>query len=385
MQLPACAIYSPTKFVKMATQTRLSPTFSPSPSKPCAAQGTPAFSYFLGIDFSKETLDLCLIDLSGKAILKSFKVKNSIAGFARIERKLNARSGALKLVDKANLMIIGENTGRLSQLIPLLFSRNGWQFWLENPIEIKYSSGMTRGKSDAADAQQIARYGMRYQDQFQVYEPPTNVLVELDVQMKQLAKCERQLKSLKTSYEAITSSLTHFDIVQDEQVEASYQQLIEQMQAHINLLEKKIWALIKTDVKLKKQAKLLQSIPGIGPKTAVALIVYTRGFTRLTSASKLKCYCGVAPFEYQSGSSVRGRTKVHPNANKHLKWLLHMCAMTASWTKGELKDYYDRKVAQGKNRMLVMNNLRAKLIERIIAVIKRGTPFNKQTQVLTLS
>ena len=90
---------------------------------------------------------------------------------------------------------------------------------------------------------------------------------------------------------------------------------------------------------------------------------------------KLACYAGVAPFPYQSGTNIKGRTKVHPLADKKLKSLLNMCAIVAVRHDKELKAYYERKVEEGKAKMLVINNVRRKLLSRVFVVINRKTPF----------
>lgn len=340
---------------------------------------TYSFDYFLGIDFSKQTLDLSLLNAAGEAVCKPFQVANSVEGYDQLVCKLErvkALSPRHEIGQlKACLLIVGENTGRYSQLISHLFVRDQWSFWLENPLEIKLSSGVTRGKTDVADAYRIALYGMRHQDAFSPYQPSSKTLLHLDALLKQHDKVKRLRKSYVLSSKSIGATLEEFGIEQNATVVESHQTLIASFDQHMEALESKMEMLIEADVELKKQTRLLMSIPGIGIQTARAMIVYTCGFTRLISAANFKSYCGVAPFEYQSGSSVRWRTKVHPNANKHLKSLLHMCAMRVLRLEGELQDYYHRKVAEGKNKMLVINNLRAKLIDRIVAVIKRGTPY----------
>ena len=90
---------------------------------------------------------------------------------------------------------------------------------------------------------------------------------------------------------------------------------------------------------------------------------------------KLACYADVAPFPYQSGTSIKGRTKVHPLADKKLKSLLNMCAIRAIRYDKELKTYYERKVEEGRAKMLVINNVRRKLLSRVFVVINRKTPF----------
>ncbi|MFA6517579.1 MAG: transposase, partial [Bacteroidia bacterium] len=102
--------------------------------------------------------------------------------------------------------------------------------------------------------------------------------------------------------------------------------------------------------------------------------VYTRCFSTFDNARQLACYAGVAPFEYTSGTSIRGKTRVSPMANKKLKVLLSMCALNAKKADPEIGLYYLRKTEEGKNPMSVINAIRNKLILRVFATVKRGTP-----------
>jgi hypothetical protein len=89
----------------------------------------------------------------------------------------------------------------------------------------------------------------------------------------------------------------------------------------------------------------------------------------------MACHAGIAPFEYTSGTSVHGKTKVNPMANKKLKTLLNLAALSAKKYDDELRLYYERKVGEGKNGMLVMNAIRCKVLSRVYATVKRGTPY----------
>jgi transposase len=121
--------------------------------------------------------------------------------------------------------------------------------------------------------------------------------------------------------------------------------------------------------------KLIQTVRGIGVVLARYLIIYTENFTRFTNPRKFACFAGIAPFEYSSGSSIRGKTKVHPVANKHLKSLLNIAAMSAIQLKGEYQIYYKRRIKLGKNKMSTLNIIRNKLVHRVFAVVKRQTPY----------
>ena len=144
-------------------------------------------------------------------------------------------------------------------------------------------------------------------------------------------------------------------------------------------VEASIIDIVGEDEHLKQLYKLITSVVGIGFVTAINLMVYTNGFTVLKDTRKLACYCGVAPFEYASGSSVRGKTKVHYMANKKLKCNLHMASLSAVKLDADLKAYYERKVAEGKNKMSVLNAIKNKLLARVIAVVNKGEEYVKKT------
>ena len=117
---------------------------------------------------------------------------------------------------------------------------------------------------------------------------------------------------------------------------------------------------------MKELYDLITSVVGVGTRTAVAMIVYTNEFENFTDARQLACYSGVVPFQKESGSSVRGRTRVSKMCNHTLKSLLHLSALSAVRHDPELKAYYEKKKAEGKNPMSVLNGVRNKLVHRIL-------------------
>ncbi|MBK7753258.1 MAG: IS110 family transposase [Flavobacteriales bacterium] len=107
---------------------------------------------------------------------------------------------------------------------------------------------------------------------------------------------------------------------------------------------------------------------------AAHLLACTEGFTRFATARRLACQAGVAPYEHSSGSSIHGRTRVSPQADRVLKTLLHMAALGVIARAGELQDYYKRKRAEGKAPMLVINAVRCKeAISNSCVAFERGT------------
>ena len=104
----------------------------------------------------------------------------------------------------------------------------------------------------------------------------------------------------------------------------------------------------------------------------------------MDEAKQLACYCGVAPFSHTSGTSVHGRNGTSNFANMGLKSTLHLAALSSIRYVPELKTYYQRKVAEGKSKMSVINAVRNKLLQRVLAVVKRGTPYQENYLVINL-
>lgn len=104
--------------------------------------------------------------------------------------------------------------------------------------------------------------------------------------------------------------------------------------------------------------------------TTVHILIATQNFARFTDAKKFICNCGVTPFEHSSGTSIKGKTRVSHQANKKIKSLLTMAATSAIQHDPELKSKYEQKVKEGKNKMSVINMIRAMLLQRVFALIK---------------
>jgi transposase len=155
-------------------------------------------------------------------------------------------------------------------------------------------------------------------------------------------------------------------------LEKSIKSTLAALDKDLKNVEAKIIEIVNEDENLKRLFLIVSSVVDIGFVTTINLLVYTGGFTQLKNARKLACYYGVAPFEYSSGSSIRGKTKVHYMLNKKLKCKLHMASLTAIKLDLKLKACYERKVAEGKNKMSVLNAIKCKLLARVAAVVNKG-------------
>ncbi|MDR0511294.1 MAG: IS110 family transposase [Rikenellaceae bacterium] len=149
------------------------------------------------------------------------------------------------------------------------------------------------------------------------------------------------------------------------------------MEQLVETVKRKLFVACLSSDQLTLQIELFTSIPGVGKVVALAMIIETEAFTKFDNPRSFNCHAGIAPFRYTSGDSIRSKNKVSHRANRDMKRLLHMTAVSVLTKKSsEFREYYDRKVAEGKNKMLVViNALRAKLVARMFAVIKHDKPY----------
>lgn len=317
------------------------------------------YLFHIGIDISKLKLDVNVLNVNS-FLSEHFVIENNpkaIADFLKMTSK--------KGVNINESLFCCENTGvYTNHLIHVLLNLT-LDLWVVPAIEIKRSKGISRGKNDKIDAKDISLYSYRNLDKMVLY-----TITEVDIQKLKMLYSERE-KALK-SLILMEASSENSEFVNKEifkEIANLNKSLTVSFRKTIKKIETRIKEIIQSNEKLKTQSQLIQSIPGIGEQTSLYFIVATKGFSAFENWRKFACYSGVAPFEYSSGSSVRGRTKVNHLADKKMKSLLQMCAMTSIKYDAQLKEYYNKKKAEGKNSMLVLNNIRCKLISRVFAVI----------------
>lgn len=321
--------------------------------------------YIIGVDISKSKIDCAIIDAHFK-LEREREVANEDA---KLRSFLRGALKSLKL-QADELLVCCEHTGIYNAPLRRVCSELGIGLWEVQALKIKRASADLRGKSDRKDALRIADYGVRYNDQQQLYVAPAANLKELDALTKTRDTLVQQRVMINNQLsEAKSHDSTLYKLLFD-----NYKAALKALDGSIKQIEKKIESLINQDEQMRKNKELLVSIPGVGPQLAHNFILSTNNFADFTSAKQLACYAGVVPFENASGTIIK-RPRVSKMANQKLKHLLHLTALCAIRGKGELQAYYIRKVQEGKNKMSVLNAIRNKIVHRIMAVITRQTPF----------
>lgn len=325
------------------------------------------FKFFVGVDISKLTLDFVVRD--EQKVLFHRKTRNDAEGLKSFEVHCKAHQ-----VDLKQSVICMEHTGIYNACPLAHFHSKGYSIWVENPIQIKQSMGLVRGKNDKVDAQRISEYAFRYQDKIRIWVPERAIIT----QIRHLSALRRRLINTKNQLQVPLAELkgqTEKSI--KKKLEKFTSKPVEELKKKIKEVDKEIHTLIQSDERLNELFEQVTSVDGVGEVLFCEMIITTNEFKDITEAKKFACYSAVAPFEHTSGTSMRGKNRVSKMGNKSTKRLLHMAAMSTIARKGELYDYYQRKVAEGKSKMSVLNAVRNKLIHRVFACVRDGRKYEK--------
>ena len=320
------------------------------------------FQEFIGIDVSKSHLDVFIYSKR-----KHARFSNNEAGFKKMLAWIE------QYIDCAaeEVLFAFEHTGLYSLPLSLFLHEKQHKFTLIPGLELKQSMGIARGKNDKQDAKRIAEYAYEKQEKIRLYQMPSDTILKLK---RLLSYRERLVKERAAFKGRLKEYSTFLDQTENAFLFESHAKMLVHFNEEIKKVEKELHRLIKTDEKLAQQFKLIKSIKGVGPQTALVMIVLTHGFTTFEQWRKFASYAGTAPFPNESGT-YKGSTKISHLANKRIKTLLSCCAISAVQFNPEIRMYYQKRIAEGKNKMSTLNIVRNKLLARIFAVVQRETPY----------
>lgn len=318
----------------------------------------------IGIDISKDNFDFCMLQSEDHAIIKRGVVENTKNGISKWLKNMALDQTVFSM----------EHTGHYGALLTWFLSQENAEFYLINPLELKKSMGIQRGKTDAVDAYRIASYTITNKHKLSPYNMPTEALRKLKVLMaarERFVKIAVQLKNSLKANIIVNESINVKDLIREEKKQ------IKSITKAIKDFENQMLEIVNLNQGLKTNYEKMSKVIGVGPITAIKCITETNNFSKFSNARKFSCHCGLAPFAYQSGSSIKGKTRTHYLRNRSLKSIFFKAAGSAIQHDPQLKKYYKRKVQEGKHKLTVLNAVANKLVLRIFAVVNRDEPFVK--------
>jgi len=316
---------------------------------------------FLGIDVSKANVDVCLYLSKQQAVFG-----NSTRGFKKMLVWIKKNQ-----VDVKKLIICFEHTGMYSIPLQMFCEDQALDYVQVSGLQVKRSLGIQRGKNDKVDAFRLSEYAYLFRDNLRLTKLESKQVLRLKHLLTIRSRLVRQRAGYKSSIKEYKMflSLNKTDVMIKTQ-----QKMIHVLSTQILEIESEIASLINHDQGIRQQHQLATSVSGIGTISAAYMIAYTNCFKDFKAWRKFACFVGSAPFEHSSGSSIHGKACVSHYANKNIKAILTNAAKAAISHNPEIRQYYKRKIKEGKHKKVVVNNVRNKLISRVFATVKRGTP-----------
>lgn len=317
--------------------------------------------YILGIDIAKAKFDAVLL-LGERMLHRTFS--NDLEGFVALNQWVQGQGGG-------TVHACMEATGRYWEALATHLHETGYTVSVVNPRCVKSfaDSELRRSKNDKVDAGLIARFCRAAGPGPWVPQP-----AELD-QLQQLVRRLDALKGMENQERNRLSSPGATPAVK-----ACIEDHLAYLRARIKDLERQIKEHINGHPQLKQQRDLLTSIPGIGETTAALILGELGELSRYASARQATVQAGLTPQDFQSGSSVKGRSRLSKMGNVHLRKGLYMCAVVAKRHNPIIRAFCQRLLAAGKPTMLVIAAAMRKLLRIAFGVLRSQTYFNPNYQ-----
>ncbi|MEP1486789.1 MAG: IS110 family transposase, partial [Algibacter sp.] len=289
-----------------------------------------------------------------------YQFKNSISGFKKL----------VNFLDKSTICVM-EATGYYHVRLAYYLLESGYGVSVVNPLKIKryIQMDLSKIKTDKSDSKKIQQYGKDREPELWLGQSKTQQeSLQLSRLLSVYTKQSTQIKN-KLHGESVLGAPS-------KTVVTSLKRHLKVLQKEILLLEDKLSENVKSEY--QESLTLLKSIPGIGDKTAMMLLVFTDGFHRFKSSKELCSYAGLTPIIRQSGSSIKGRPRISKMGNPKLRNLLFMCSFNACKYNRACKALFDRIVAKGKSKKLALIAVCNKLLKKAFSIVKNGVPYNDE-------
>lgn len=263
--------------------------------------------FFIGIDVSKSTFNYCIKFEESKVI--NGKTANNTEAIKQFLQDLTYIPG-YKI---ANAIFGMEVTGIYGQILIRILSKVKAKVVVEPAIRIKNSLGLIRGKNDKLDVARICRYLIKNLHDLKFWQPRRKIIDEL-----------HSLETLRERIEKVNKIMSiplaeDLDFI-DPKIANSNISLCQESVEKLNLLTKTIEARIKSicsqDDKISRKMEIMLSVVGIGPVTALAILIHSNEFQSIKDARSFASYCGVAPFEHLSGTSIKNQQQFPKSLTK---------------------------------------------------------------------
>lgn len=313
-------------------------------------------SNYVGIDISKLTFDVAIENETRQ--LKHYKMSNDLKGFKQFSRLLE---------EDQHCCVMEASGPYYLKLATYLFDKK-IAVSVINPLVIRRFSQMRmmRTKTDKKDAFMIAEYGKT--ERPKLWKPEADYVLELKQIQSYIAQLLKNKTSLNNQLEAFEKNP-----VQSKSMNKSILKVLITLDKEVELMSERMEELVKEHH--NKLYVQVQSVPGIGKKTAMELIVLSGGFTKFENAKQLSSYVGISPRIFESGTSVKGKAKICKMGMGRVRAMLYLCSWTAKKCNKACRELYDRLVKKGKAKKVALIAVANKLLKQAFAIATKNEMY----------
>ena len=325
--------------------------------------------FFVGIDFSKRKMDVSIVekDFPERAIAYKQFINNAEGAKKMCEWVEYTTNTSTKL--EGEVLFCCEHTGSYCLEVCDYLSENGKYIWLGNPLDIKRSMGLVRGKDDVIDSRRIATFAAEKHHKAILYMRPEDSTRALKYLLSIRNTLVGQKKALACQIKENFPKLHNITLLC--KIEEKLKQMLDSIINEIKKIEKMMLDIILSNKEYKNTFDILTSMKGVALINAAAIIVFTDNFKRFSFNSRKICtYWGVTPFRNESGDSIRRGTHTSSCHNYWLKAILSEAVLCAIRYNERLKTYFLRLLAKGKHRNIALNNTKNKLLKTLVAMVR---------------
>jgi transposase len=318
---------------------------------------TKEIAAYVGIDVSKKTLDVTLLNEKGGKRRK--RIANTTAGIHMLLEWLKRQT-------KVQVHVCMESTSVYWEEVAETLYEAGYKVSVVNPVRIKghAMSKLYRSKTDAVDADVTADFCKTQAPA--AWEPPSDV-------EKKLRALVRHLEALKKSRIQQSNRLS---TCKDEDVKNSLDTLLNTIDDEIKQVQKRIDDLIDQNPDLKEKKELLKSIPGFSDKTAIHILAEMYDLPTYENAKAVAADAGITTSHHESGTTVYRRPKISRMGKAALRAALYYPAITALKHNPAVQQLAKRLEARGKKKSVIRVAAMRKLMHLAYGVIKNRKPFD---------
>jgi transposase len=299
---------------------------------------------YVGIDVSKRWLE---VRVHGET--KSRTIGNDAEGLANLIENMKA-------IDPKQ--IVFEATGGYERKAVKKLGEAGLAVAVANPTRVRrFADALgVLAKTDTIDAKVIAHYAS-------VVQPPVNVpQTPLE---EQLAACVERRRQLLVILSAEKNRLSTCP----EGVYEDIQMHIFWLEERIEHLDTMIQDCIQQKPEWQERARLIESVPGVGPVTASTMVAELPELGYL-NRQEIAALVGVAPFNKDSGPK-RGKRRIF-GGRSSIRRPLYMATLSATRHNPVIRSFYESLIKRGKENKVALTACMRKLLVIINALIRKG-------------